>query len=136
MPNEAFKGGGGGRGLKGGNRIEQISGSCRRRNSQQAWLTAWLRRTWGITGWTERMLLRAQVEAGGNGATRQGSLPARRPKKLRRRSRGAEPRAGRISGRRVLSSSRGRKERRSWLRGRGVVRSYSPGRNRNPARDG
>ena len=94
MPNEAFKGGGGGRGLKGGNRIEQISGSCRRRNSQQAWLTAWLRRTWGITGWTERMLLRAQVEAGGNGATRQGSLPARRPKKETRDKASTEKQRG------------------------------------------
>ena len=121
MSNETFKGGGGGRGIKGGNRIGQISGSCRRRNSQQAWLTAWLRRTWGITGWAERMLLRAQVEPGRNGEKGQGSLPARRPKKetldkaLTEKQRGWaeswEPKAGRISGKGVLSSSRAGKER-------------------------
>lgn len=80
MPNETFKGGEAGGGIKGGNRTGQISGSCGRRNSQQSWPTAWLRRTWGITGWAERMVLRALVEPGGNGEKGQGSLPAEKTK--------------------------------------------------------
>lgn len=100
MPNETFKGGGEGRGIKGENRTGQISGRYGRGNSQQDWLPAWLRRMWGITGWAERMVLRALVEPGGSGEKGQGSLPAcredqrkRRWIKHRRRSRGAEQRA-------------------------------------------
>ena len=54
----------------------------------------------GITGWAERMVLRALVEPGGRGEKGQDSLPAcredrrkRRWIKHQRRSRGAEQRA-------------------------------------------
>lgn len=73
----------GGRGIKGGNRIEQISGSCGAEKFSASLAHSVAEEDGGITGWTERMLLRAQVEAGGNGATRQGSLPARPKKETR-----------------------------------------------------